>query len=159
MGVCALYMLALGNLRVGALSARAERRARLAGRRPRVPGLSVSDLPVALLPVGLAYLARYAFDSEVMFALVLALAAIIGGGVLLDRAGVGGERRGAPARADRAGAVAERRAGDRRVVSRGAAPAATPTAYCFDFSTSTSSCTDAALFCSIACSWSVSLIW
>ena len=34
--------------------------------------------PVALLPVGLAYLARYAFESEVMFGLVLAIAAIIG---------------------------------------------------------------------------------
>jgi ABC-2 type transport system permease protein len=32
-----------------------------------------------LLPVGLAYLARYAFDSEAIFAMALAIAAIIGG--------------------------------------------------------------------------------
>jgi len=35
--------------------------------------------PVALLPVGLAYLARYAFDSDVIFAVGLSVAAIIGG--------------------------------------------------------------------------------
>ena len=35
--------------------------------------------PIALLPVGLAYVARYAFESEVMFALTMTVAAIIGG--------------------------------------------------------------------------------
>jgi ABC-2 type transport system permease protein len=35
--------------------------------------------PLSLLPVILAYVARYAFDSELAFYLVLALAAAIGG--------------------------------------------------------------------------------
>jgi len=34
--------------------------------------------PLTLLPVFLAYLARYAFDSNLAFALILALAAILG---------------------------------------------------------------------------------
>jgi ABC-2 type transport system permease protein len=78
-GICALYMLALGNL--GSThyprSLSAERIAQGGGRG--FQGFLFLVYPIALLPVGLAYLARYAFDSQTMFALVLALAAIIGG--------------------------------------------------------------------------------
>jgi len=35
--------------------------------------------PIALLPVFLAYLARYAFESNTVFAAILGLAALIGG--------------------------------------------------------------------------------
>ena len=35
--------------------------------------------PIAFLPVGLAYLARYAFDSEIAFFAILALDAAIAG--------------------------------------------------------------------------------
>ena len=40
---------------------------------------TVGTPAVTLLPVGLAYLARYAFNSELIFAIGLAVAAIIGG--------------------------------------------------------------------------------
>jgi ABC-2 type transport system permease protein len=79
MGVCALYMLAMGNLSSvhypRGLSG--ERVSQGGGRG--FQGFLFLLYPIALLPVGLAYLARYAFDSEIMFGLILAIAAIIGG--------------------------------------------------------------------------------
>ena len=79
MGVCALYMLALGNLgSVHYPKALSGDRVSQGGGRG-FQGFLFLIYPIALLPVALAYVARYAFDSDVMFTLVLALAAIIGG--------------------------------------------------------------------------------
>jgi ABC-2 type transport system permease protein len=79
MGICALYLLALGNW--GSVryprGLSGERVSQGGGRG--FQGFLFVIYPFALLPVGLAYLARYAFDSEVMFGLVLGIAAIIGG--------------------------------------------------------------------------------
>jgi ABC-2 type transport system permease protein len=49
-----------------------------AGGGRGVQGLLFLIYPLALLPVGLAYLARYAFDSEIAFALILAGSAALG---------------------------------------------------------------------------------
>jgi ABC-2 type transport system permease protein len=79
MGICALYMLALGNL--GSVryprGLSGERVAHGGGRG--FQGFLFLIYPVALAPVGLAYLARYAFESDVLFGVVLAIAAAIGG--------------------------------------------------------------------------------
>ncbi|MGO9261680.1 MAG: hypothetical protein ACLQU1_36060 [Bryobacteraceae bacterium] len=80
-GICSLYMLALGNLSSvnypRALTA--ERATQGARGGARFQGLIFLFYPVTLLPVFLAYLARYAFDSQLAFVLVLAIAAMIGG--------------------------------------------------------------------------------
>jgi ABC-2 type transport system permease protein len=79
MGICALYLLAIGNLSSvhypRALSA--ERVGAGGGRG--MQGFLFLVYPLALVPVGMAYLARYAFDSEWAFALILAGAAVLGG--------------------------------------------------------------------------------
>jgi ABC-2 type transport system permease protein len=81
MGVCALYLLAIGNLSsVHYPRGLAPDRSAAGGGRG-MHGLLFLIYPVALVPVGFAYLARYAFDSELMFALVLGGAALFGGGV------------------------------------------------------------------------------
>jgi ABC-2 type transport system permease protein len=81
MGVCALYLLAIGNLSsVHYPRGLAPDRSAAGGGRG-VHGLLFLVYPLALLPVGFAYLARYAFDSEWIFGLVLAGAALFGGGV------------------------------------------------------------------------------
>jgi ABC-2 type transport system permease protein len=81
MGVCALYLLAIGNLSsVHYPRGLAPDRTGSGGGRG-VQGLLFLVYPLALLPVGFAYLARYAFDSEWIFGLVLAGAALFGGGV------------------------------------------------------------------------------
>lgn len=76
--ICASYLLALGNW--GSVryprGLSGERVSQGGGRS--FQGFLFLIYPVALLPVGLAYLAKYSFDSEIMFALVLALAAILG---------------------------------------------------------------------------------
>ena len=78
-GICALYMLALGNF--GSVryprGLSGERVAHGGGRG--FQGFLFLIYPVALAPVGMAYVARYAFDSGVAFGVVLAIAAIIGG--------------------------------------------------------------------------------
>jgi hypothetical protein len=51
------------------------------GASSRFQGLIFILYPLALLPVFLAYVARYAFRSEIAFAVVLAIAAIVGGTV------------------------------------------------------------------------------
>jgi ABC-2 type transport system permease protein len=80
-GICSLYMLALGNLSsVNYPRALAPERATQGARGgARFQGLIFLFYPITLLPVFLAYLARYAFDSQLVFVLVLALAAMIGG--------------------------------------------------------------------------------
>jgi ABC-2 type transport system permease protein len=78
-GVCAAYLLGLGNwgsVRYPA-GLSGERLAHGGGRG--FQGFLFLIYPVALLPVGLAYLARYAFDSELMFGIVLAGSAVLGG--------------------------------------------------------------------------------
>jgi ABC-2 type transport system permease protein len=79
MGICALYMLGLGNL--GSVhyprGLSSDRISHGGGRG--FQGFLFLIYPVALLPVGLAYLARYAFESDIIFGLFLAIAAIIGG--------------------------------------------------------------------------------
>jgi ABC-2 type transport system permease protein len=77
-GVCALYLLAIGNLSsVHYPHGLAPERVAAGGGRG-VQGLLFLVYPLALLPVAMAYVARYAFDSELMFALILALAALLG---------------------------------------------------------------------------------
>jgi ABC-2 type transport system permease protein len=48
------------------------------GSGGRAQGLLFLLYPVALLPVFLAYLARYAFDNQIVFYAILALAAALG---------------------------------------------------------------------------------
>jgi ABC-2 type transport system permease protein len=95
--ICASYLLALGNW--GSVryprGLSAERVSQGGGRG--FQGFLFLIYPVALLPVGMAYVARYAFESQVIFALVMAIAAIIGGvfyWVALDSAvSIAGTRR------------------------------------------------------------------
>jgi ABC-2 type transport system permease protein len=78
-GVCAVYMLALGNYssvhHPRGMSAEGASRGSGAGK---FQGLLFILYPLALTPIGLAYLARYALDSEVAFFLILGFAAAIG---------------------------------------------------------------------------------
>ncbi|HLK62560.1 MAG TPA: hypothetical protein VKU19_03915 [Bryobacteraceae bacterium] len=78
-GVCAVYLLGLGNLSSvhypRALSP--ERTSQSGGSG--VQGLLFLLYPLALFPIFLAYLARYAFNSEIAFVLVMTIAAAIGG--------------------------------------------------------------------------------
>jgi ABC-2 type transport system permease protein len=80
-GVCSLYMLGLGNLSSVNYprALMAERATQGARGGARFQGLIFMLYPITLLPVFLAYLARYAFDSQLAFVLVLTIAAIIGG--------------------------------------------------------------------------------
>jgi ABC-2 type transport system permease protein len=79
-GVCATYVMALGNLSSihypRAISP--ERVSQSDGAR-RAQALVGLFYPVVLLPVALAYLARYAFDSDIAFSIVLTIAAVIAG--------------------------------------------------------------------------------
>src|SRR4051794_1626033 len=79
MAVCATYLLALGNL--GSVhyprGLSGERVAQGGGRG--FQGFLFLIYPLALLPVAMAYVGRYAFDSEVAFIVILAVAAGIGG--------------------------------------------------------------------------------
>jgi ABC-2 type transport system permease protein len=84
-GVGALYLMAIGNLS----SVRYPRplnpdRASQGGSSGRVQALVFLLFPLALAPVVLAYLARYAFDSQAVFDVFLAIAGA--GGVALYRA-------------------------------------------------------------------------
>ena len=79
MGICSLYTLALGNISSVRYprSLNPERVSQGGGAGKQ--GLILFFYPVTLLPVGLAYLARYAFNSELIFSIGLAIAAVIGG--------------------------------------------------------------------------------
>ena len=96
--VCSLYLLALGNLSSvnypRALTA--ERATQGARGGSRFQGLVLLFYPVTLLPVFLAYLARYAFHSELAFVLILGIAAVIGGtlyAIAMDSAASAARRR------------------------------------------------------------------
>ena len=78
-GICSLYMLALGNMSsVHYPRALNPERVSQGGASSRFQGLVFLLYPTALLPVFLAYLARYALNSQTAFYVVLALAAILG---------------------------------------------------------------------------------
>jgi ABC-2 type transport system permease protein len=78
--VCSLYMLALGNISsVQYPRPLSPERVSQGGASSRFQGLLFLVYPLALIPVFLAYLARYALGSRIAFAVVLALAAAIGG--------------------------------------------------------------------------------
>lgn len=79
-GVCSLYLLALGNIAsVQYPRGLSPERVSQGGASSRFQGLIFILYPLALLPVFLAYLARYAFDSELVFTMIMAIAAILGG--------------------------------------------------------------------------------
>src|SRR5579883_123165 len=79
-GVCSLYMMAFGNISsVQYPRALAPERVSQGGASSRFQALVFVLYPIALLPVFLAYVGRYAFDSETAFALILAFAAALGG--------------------------------------------------------------------------------
>ncbi|HEY2013169.1 MAG TPA: hypothetical protein VGH38_06675 [Bryobacteraceae bacterium] len=78
-GVCSVYMLALGNISsVQYPRALSPERVSQGGASGRFQGLIFILYPLALLPVFLAFLARYAFSSETVFAVGLSIAAILG---------------------------------------------------------------------------------
>jgi ABC-2 type transport system permease protein len=97
-GICSLYLLALGNISsVEYPRPLRPERVSQGGAAGRFQALIFLLYPLALLPVALAYLARYAFESETVFAAVLAVAAAIGGAlywIALDSAvAAAGKRR------------------------------------------------------------------
>jgi ABC-2 type transport system permease protein len=79
-GVCAVYLLGLGNMAsVNYPRPLNPENVSRGGSSGRSQGLLLLFYPVALLPVFLAYLARWALKSELAFLAVLAIAAVIGG--------------------------------------------------------------------------------
>ncbi len=77
-GICAAYLMALGNISsVRYPRALSPERVSQSSGNNRAQALIMIFYPVVLLPVILAYLARYAFDSQVAFAVVLAIAGAI----------------------------------------------------------------------------------
>lgn len=82
LAVCALYLLAMGNISsVQYPRGLNPERVSHGGASSRFQALIFLLYPLALLPVFLAYLARYAFSSDLVFYLVLAMAALIGAAV------------------------------------------------------------------------------
>jgi ABC-2 type transport system permease protein len=78
-GVCSLYMLALGNISsVQYPRGLNPERVSQGGASSRFQALIMLLYPVSLMPVLLAYVARYAFNSELAFYLVLGFAAVVG---------------------------------------------------------------------------------
>lgn len=78
-GICATYLMALGNISsVHYPRALSPERVSQGGGGKRAQALVMMFYPLVLLPVILAYVARYAFDSQAAFSMVLAIAAIIG---------------------------------------------------------------------------------
>lgn len=77
-GICATYLMALGNLSsVHYPRALSPERVSQGGGSNRAQGLVMMLYPVVLLPVILAYVARFAFESQAAFSLVLSIAAAI----------------------------------------------------------------------------------
>jgi ABC-2 type transport system permease protein len=77
--IAALYLLGVGNLSsVNYPRPMTAQRVSGGGSGGRAQGLLFLLYPVALLPVFLAYLARYAFDNQIVFYAILALAAALG---------------------------------------------------------------------------------
>jgi ABC-2 type transport system permease protein len=80
--VCSLFMLAMGNITsVQYPRALNPEKVSQGGASSRFQALVFLLYPISLLPVFLAYLARYAFHSDFIFYLVLAFAAMIGSAV------------------------------------------------------------------------------
>jgi ABC-2 type transport system permease protein len=78
-GIAALYLLGIGNLSsVNYPRPMSARRVSAGGSGGRAQGLLFLLYPIALLPVFLAYVARYAFDNQTVFYGVLAFAAALG---------------------------------------------------------------------------------
>jgi ABC-2 type transport system permease protein len=78
--VVGLYLLALGNLSsIHYPRAMNPERVAQGGAASRFQALMFLLYPIAMLPVFLAYLARYAFGSQLIFYLMLAFAALLGG--------------------------------------------------------------------------------
>ena len=78
--ICAAYLMALGNISsVHYPRALTPERVSQGGGGNKMQILVMMFYPVALLPVILAYVARYAFDSNAAFLVVLSMAAGIGG--------------------------------------------------------------------------------
>jgi ABC-2 type transport system permease protein len=78
-GICSLYMLALGNISsVQYPRGLNPERVSQGGASSRFQALIMLLYPVSLVPVLLAYVARYAFNSELAFYLVLGFAAVVG---------------------------------------------------------------------------------
>jgi ABC-2 type transport system permease protein len=79
-GVCSLYMLALGNISsVQYPRGLNPERVSQGGASSRFQALIMLLYPLSLLPVLLAYVARYGFGSDLAFYLVLGFAAVVGG--------------------------------------------------------------------------------
>jgi ABC-2 type transport system permease protein len=77
-GICATYLMALGNLAsVHYPRALSPERVSQSGGGNRAQALVLMFYPLVLLPVILAYVARYAFESQAAFSLVLSVAAAI----------------------------------------------------------------------------------
>jgi ABC-2 type transport system permease protein len=95
--VVALYLLSAGNITsVHVPRALSAERVAQGGSAGRSQAFMFLVYPLALLPVLLAYGARYAFDSELAFYSMLAFAAVLGGvvyWVALDSAVTTAERR------------------------------------------------------------------
>jgi len=82
LAVCSLYMLAMGNISsVQYPRGLNPERVSQGGASTRFQALVFLLYPLSLLPVFLAYLARYAFSSDLIFYIVLTMAALIGGAV------------------------------------------------------------------------------
>ncbi len=79
-GICGVYMLAFGNISsVRFPRALKPERVSQGGASSRFQALVFVLYPLALLPVFLAYLARYAFESQAVFVILLAFAGLLGG--------------------------------------------------------------------------------
>ena len=79
-GVCSLYMLALGNISsVQYPRGLNPERVSQGGASSRFQAMIMLLYPLSLLPVLLAYVARYGFKSDIAFYLVLGFAALVGG--------------------------------------------------------------------------------
>jgi len=77
--ICSLYLFGIGNISsMHYPRALTPERVSQGGATSRFQGLVFLLYPLALIPVFLAYVARWALDSELAFAVVLAIAAVIG---------------------------------------------------------------------------------
>jgi ABC-2 type transport system permease protein len=78
-GICAIYLMALGNIAsVRYPVAIKPERVSQSGSGNKMQLLLMVLYPIALLPVVLAYVARYALQSQIAFSVMLALAGAIG---------------------------------------------------------------------------------